>query len=382
MRRRSFFLIACASVLAFAFAPTSCDAGGGSQFTDDDETAASGPGQGGSGGLSLTSGSASGGSGNFCDDPLCVGNEPQGNCDSGIAVDPSDAMDGARAMGLCKVSDGSTWGVVSAAWVRSDGQPLVGGTGTPPTATDLTKGKGVLTSFGSAISPREGGAMLALSSGAARGPNDPDYIDPNGNWKDDNPHGSPAGYPKESPACPGVQTGATYDSAGLKLVIKAPMDAKSFTFDFDFYTYEYPDFICDQYNDYFVAILTPTPTGLPDGNISFDEDGNTISVNAGFLQACNACNTGGKNFTCPLGYGEILGTGFDSNTFTLNCPNAGSAATSWLTTTAPVEAPGEDIELLFAIWDSGDGVLDSTVLIDNFRFELEEGAVGTIPTPK
>ncbi len=222
--------------------------------------------------------------------------------------------------------------------------------------------------------------MLALSSGAARGPSDPGYEDPAGVWKDMSAHGAPPGYPKESPACPGTTTGDPFDSAGLKVVIKTPLDAKSFTFDFDFYTYEYPDFICDRFNDYFVAMLTPTPSGLPDGNISFDEQGNTISVNAGFLQACTPSMAGGKNFACPLGYGEINGTGFDSNILNLT-GIPGSAATSWLTTTAPVESPGDNIELLFAIWDSGDGRLDSTVLVDNFRFELEEGAVGTIPTP-
>ncbi len=381
MRRSGIALFACASVLTLAFAPTSCGVGGGSQFGDDDDSG-SGSGTGGAGGGLTISSSNAGGSGNFCTEPGCVGNEPQGDCDTGIAIDPSEGMDGARAMGLCKQASGDSWGVVSAEWLRADGQPLAGGSPGSIESTDLSKGKGVLPSFGNAVTPREGAAMLALSSGSARAPGNPDYVDPGGNWKDTTPHGAPPGYPKESPACPGVTTGSPYDSAGLKLVIKTPLDAKSFTFDFNFYTYEYPDYICDQYNDYFVAMLSPTPMGLPDGNISFDEQGNTISVNAGFLQACQPCNTGGKNFTCPLGYGEILGTGFDSNSFTLNCGIQGSAGTSWLTTTAPVENPGENIELFFAIWDSGDGVLDSTVLIDNFRFELTEGEVGTIPTPK
>ena len=47
---------------------------------------------------------------------------------------------------------------------------------------------------------------LALSSGAARNPNDPGFQDPGGYWKDYNPYGAPAGYPKESPSCPGVIT--------------------------------------------------------------------------------------------------------------------------------------------------------------------------------
>ena len=81
-----------------------------------------------------------------------------------------------------------------------------------------------------------------------------------------------------------------------------------------------------------------------------------------------------------------FGTGFDSNTQrppTTPCPGLlGSAATSWLVTTASIEAPGGEITLHFAVWDSGDGALDSTVLIDNFRFDLGEGNVGTVPIPR
>jgi hypothetical protein len=59
----------------------------------------------------------------------------------------------------------------------------------------------------------------------------------------------------------------------------------------------------------------------------------------------------------------------------------GSASTSWLVTTAPV-TPGGEITLLFSAWDSGDGVLDSTVLIDNFKFDVDETSTGTTPIPQ
>jgi hypothetical protein len=35
--------------------------------------------------------------------------------------------------------------------------------------------------------------------------------------------------------------------------------------------------------------------------------------------------------------------------------------------------------LRFAVWDSGDGILDSTTIIDNFRFEVTAGEVSTTP---
>lgn len=311
----------------------------------------------------IISGSGSTGSGvSNCTDPTCVGATPQGGCDGSLPIDSGDAIDGARAMGLCKIDDGSSWGVVSANWVRADGQPL--------TLAELQDGKGILSGFGP-VTPREGSQMLVLSSGAARSPVDPGYQAPSGYWKDFNPHGSPPGYPKESPACPGVITGEPYDSAGLSVRVKTPTDAKSLSFNLDFYTYEFPNYICDQYNDFFVAMMNPKPAGLADANISFDPDGNTISVNAGFLDVCTAQVAGGKNFVCSQGTGDLNGTGFE-----------GAAATGWLETKAPIDAPGTEITLLFAIWDSGDGVLDSTVLIDNFKFEADGTTTGTQPIPQ
>jgi hypothetical protein len=55
------------------------------------------------------------------------------------------------------------------------------------------------------------------------------------------------------------------------------------------------------------------------------------------------------------------------------------AATGWLQTQAPVK-PGDTITLLFTIWDSGDGVLDSTVLVDNFQWSAD-AAQDTTTTP-
>lgn len=332
-------------------------------FGDSGEGGAGGGSGGGEGGSLILTGGMGGGSTTACTDPQCIGATPQGGCDTGLSLAGDDPMDGARALGLCQASDGTSWGVVSASWVKSDGSPLVG--------SNLELGRGILTGFGPGVLPQEGDTLLALSSGTARQPSDPGYQSVGGYWKDDFPHGSPPGYPKESPSCPGVITGAPYDSAGLELVIKTPTDAKSFSFNLNFYTYEFPIYICSTYNDFFVALMTPQPAGLDDGNISFDSQGNTLSVNAGFLEVCTPQSAGGKNFPCTYGPGELNGTGFE-----------GAAATSWLETAAPIASPGENITLRFAIWDSGDGVLDSTVLLDNFRFEQTETVTGTVPVPK
>jgi hypothetical protein len=370
--RKSFALGLPASVVVVGILGCSAGAGG----VDDDVEGSSGGSDGA--GASTQTGFGQGGSAGTaggCTAPNCIGGAQQGNCDTGLAIDSADPMDGARALGICKVAEPGTWGVIEAAWVRSDGQPLVGGDGGLfGDGTDLPSGKGILDRFGNSIQPREGAKLLAISSGAARNPGEPSYYSPGGDWKDSQPHGSPPGYPKESPSCPGVTTGQPYDSAGLRVRLLVPADAKSISFNLNFYTYEFPYYICSQYNDFFVAMMDPKVPELEDGNISFDAQGNTLSVNAGFLQVCYPQVAGGKNFDCPLGPGELAGTGFDEQA-------NGSAATSWLETKAPV-VPGSEITLHFAVWDSGDGVLDSTTLLDNFRFEVDETSTGTTPVPQ
>ena len=106
----------------------------------------------------------------------------------------------------------------------------------------------------------------------------------------------------------------------------------------------------------------------PQSNISFDSQGNPLSVNAGFLEACTPQTAGMKSFPCTLGPSQLKGTGFE-----------GHAATGWLQTSAPIENPGENITLDFAVWDSSDGNLDTTGLFDNFRFEIEKTPTVTKP---
>ncbi len=89
-------------------------------------------------------------------------------CDGALKVASSSALDGARALGLCKLAAGKSWGLISAQYVTADGQPLDG--------YDLDGvGHGILKGFGPNVHPQEGKALLALSSGTARQPSDPGY---------------------------------------------------------------------------------------------------------------------------------------------------------------------------------------------------------------
>lgn len=269
-------------------------------------------------------------------------------CDQSLPKAGFNPFDAAKALGLCKRGDpdANGWGVIEAQWVMPDGTPL-----------GNLDGVGILKRFG-VNGPQMGGSMLVLSSGSAREPSDADYA--SSSKSKGYKHATPPGYPKESPACPGVTTGQAQDGVALELKIRVPSNVLSFSYQQNFFTWEYPKFICNRFNDFFVAMMDPAPDSLEDGNIAFDQDTNPISVNNSLLQVCAPGTYEGKTFGCPLGTSSLEGTGFE-----------GHAATGWLITRAPVK-PGSEITLRFAIWDSGDGALDSTVLIDDFRFHVDE----------
>jgi len=175
-------------------------------------------------------------------------------CDEALAIDEMDPMQAVKAVDLCKQAVGpKEWGVVSAKWVLPDGSP---DNGNP----NFHLGHGVLSAFGTNVNVQGGKKMLALSSGTARQPTDPGYMDVGG-FDKMYTSGSPQGFPKESPACPGSLTGQPHDGTALEVVIRVPSNAKGFSFDFDFFTYEWPGWVCSTYNDFFVALLTPISMG-------------------------------------------------------------------------------------------------------------------------
>jgi hypothetical protein len=309
------------------------------------------------GGGGTTGTTASGGDGTGGSETVVIP-DPDAPCDQGLDLKDKDPHHAARALGLCKRAvRGDDWGLVSAAWVMADGS-------VPVTDGDFHVGHGILRHFGDHIDTPEGDRILVLSSGTAREPGQGEWVSPAGFDKgyESQP---PAGYPKEAPACPGVETGATHDDIGLEITVRAPPGAQSFAFDFDFFTYEWPDWVCSPFNDYFLALLDPPVAGLDDGNISFDQEGNPVSVNNALVRVCS-CSSGPpclapstdpvRSYDCELGPSRLEGTGFEAH-----------AATGWLTTTAPV-AGGDQITLRLTVFDSGDGVLDSTVVLDGFRW--------------
>ena len=152
------------------------------------------------------------------------------------------------------------------------------------------------------------------------------------------------------------------DSVVLHLKLQAPQDAKGFSFDFRFFTREYPEYVCREYNDFFLTLLTDEsgkPLQNPDGNISFDTAGNPISVNNSFFTTCHGCES----------FDELYAYYPNPYKGTLNNDACGGG-TAWLTTQAPING-GQVFNLDFYIWDTHDAGMDSTVILDNFRWLCE-----------
>jgi hypothetical protein len=303
-------------------------------------------------------------------------------CDQGLDIASSIARDAARAIGLCKFTnrDKRDWGVIDARFTSADGSaPL-----------DSPLQVGLVPGFGSAA-PRAGKSLLALSSGVARAPDQPGYTRSESDTFSGTAHTPPSGFPKQSSVCPPTlfddASKRVYNQAALELTIRVPSNAHSLSFDSIFYSYEYPDFICEPFNDFFVALLEPRVSG--DGNIVFDTNGDPIGVNTGLLAVCDPSlqqSGAAKQFACAQGTMLLRGTGFGAGEYSEQglfgeYEGEGGAATGWLTTLVPA-APGAIITLRFAVWDTGDSKLDSTALIDRFGWSVEQpSAPTTRPTP-
>jgi hypothetical protein len=298
-----------------------------------------------------------------------VDNPP--TCDADIAS-AGTAEDFARAMGICDKASERGYGLVSAKFTRGYGRE------------DLPKAEqhNVLPKFGNVIKPREGRKLGVISTGYAQefnGAANTPFGGPTGGraWFGRGGTGSaPPGFPKGAAGCP--QESEVNDVVNVRLELKAPRNASGFKFDFNFYSGEWPGYICSNYNDGFIAYLTAKSyNGGKGDNISFDAKKNPVSVNNGFFDRCTqevtlGCRSGTTNLgrsACPGGPSELGGTGFGivGDACGRGEQTTLGGATGWLSSNAPVQA-GETFTLELMIWDTGDAVLDSSVLLDNFHW--------------
>ena len=317
-----------------------------------------------------------------------VVDDPPVPCDNSLDFVAKNPLDAARALGLCAVGvakDPKTLaerkpGVLDVRISDISGPYL---TSPPQQGASPELQIGLLPSLGAATVPFEGGRFLALSSGIARAPGQPGHLGKEvctSSLFAEKKSSYPPGFPKKAACDPLAGSGVPGDAIAIDMLVRAPVNARSFRFDFRFFTCEYPNYVCKPFNDVFAVLMSPSP--LAAGDIMTDESNTTANVafestgagsksvigvnNTSFLTVCENRPFGPTiPYVSCAGNEALVGSGFD-----------GRGASGWLESRVPVPAfaPGEDrlIYLRFAIWDSTDQIQDSTAIVDRFRWSTDE----------
>jgi hypothetical protein len=334
--------------------------------------------------------------GNMVDDDCdgMVDNVAAAACDTGLASNSSNAMDYAKAMELCQTATmaDNKWGVISARFARADGNNAP-----DPAQYSIRQSFG-----GTTVKGGTSFALLSTGAAAAQGQTNPNYVafdlgkqilvtsDAPADWLAAN-----NGKIPNAPNCPAPSDTKAHDPIMLELTIRAPTNAKSFSFSSNFFSSEYPEWTCSRFNDFFVVLLDSTWTGTPanptDKNLAIYKSGNNVypvgvnlaSGNTGLFTQCVNGQTGcapgatlGTISTCTS-TAQLTGTGMDTQQGGCGTNNLMGGATGWLETSGNVNG-GEIIKLRIAIWDTSDSKLDSLSIIDNFQWSVEASQHGTV----
>jgi hypothetical protein len=350
---------------------------------------------------------------NDAPDPACSGvasgGACEGACDTSALAGSGAAADFAKSLGLCNGE------VVSA----------------PCVSPSDAKARAIMTKFGTDSvdklnNPSQGATFVMLSTGAANtashdqgtdlgntAPN-PDKTVTQACGVDPNAIDFTTGLPitcNSASDCAGLlgpsndlcvnhecrpaPPDTVNDYTELKLQLRVPSNAKSFSYRFQYYSSEYPTYRCSAFNDTFLAELTSKAfNGGKEGNISFDANNHVVSVDNGFFQVCdvndgtasspnaNDPNAPANNCLATPNADTVMGgTGF-SPKGDPNGLSSGAGATVELTTQNVPVQPGETITLRYIIFDEGDGIIDSSVLLDNFQWSATPATPGgPVTTP-
>jgi hypothetical protein len=151
------------------------------------------------------------------------------------------------------------------------------------------------------------------------------------------------------------------DWVTLRVRLSVPAGANLMTFQYNFLSAEFPEFRGTDFNDRFSLVITDNPSG--------DE----ITLNRSGVRSFEVASVNSSDFV-EVSQSRAQGTGFDLFTpdpagvdedFPGGRPDAGM--TDFHVFSAGVTG-GAEVQLQFTIQDSGDGLLDSAVLIDAVDF--------------
>lgn len=241
------------------------------------------------------------------------------------AADPG-ITPGVPAAGLAAAMDAPAADIASASIGTSD--PLGEGVG-----------DSALAGF-----PTLGPTFAILSTGFAASADDPDAN--NGETV-----GGGGTFDDVSAMLGGLNNSQGNDLVQLTLQLNVPVSVNCLTFDFAFFSEEWPDFFGSNFNDTFIAEI-----GAPGAASTFSIVGNDV--------------TAPNNFAFdPLGEVLDVNSGFGFNPGDPN-PDTGTTydgGSGLLRASTPV-TPGATVEVVFSIMDLGDSLLDSAVFLDAFQW--------------
>lgn len=140
------------------------------------------------------------------------------------------------------------------------------------------------------------------------------------------------------------------------------VDANGYTFDFAYFSAEFPEYVDSGFNDIFVVWQDSEDYT---GNVTFI-DGQPMTVTALWpIDFEGDCDTFSDPFCNPPADPHLAGTGHIYD----------GGATGWYKATGGVK-PGETFTLTFGVFDMGDSSFDTTALLDNWQWDCE----GCVPS--
>jgi hypothetical protein len=158
--------------------------------------------------------------------------------------------------------------------------------------------------------------------------------------------------------------------------VDVPGGTYGWTMDFNFITAEYPNWVNTEYND---ILVVWNSSEAYTGNVCFvgDEPCTVTALQDAIEDAAN----GGAIHTSP----KMAGTGMKSSGGIFATPGGG--ATGWYQMQGQA-VPDETLEITVALFDMGDTLWDTLVLLDNWRWDCEgcdptiPGDCGVVPIPE
>jgi hypothetical protein len=306
---------------------------------------------------------------------------------TGEPTDSGGKMEICEAPGDLMPCDGDTDNLFNAMGLGCEGGPntsipIINPVFAP---TDATSWR-IITQYGTHIDemdglptwrPREGESMVIISTGQLPEPDADGILIELDNNPDSNDNPDNAMLPAPMSPLPGSAGGAggtpfvNCDGVGdcsdslidqwnlgggdandllwFQFETVVPGGTYGYSFDFAYFSEEFPEYVDDIFNDMFVAWSNSESYT---GNLCFVND-----------EPCTVTALWPTQH--PVGDPVMEGTQFDGD-FDFDA----GEATGWFQANGTA-VPGELLQVTFAIFDMGDTVLDTTVLLDNFRWDCE-----------